>query len=95
VTWLRRRRLPEGRWFLRASALAGPAAFLAIECGWIVTEVGRQPWIVQGVMRTADAATTRPVGWELLATVVIYAGLAVACSWLLLRLGRSNREAGA
>jgi cytochrome bd ubiquinol oxidase subunit I len=94
-TWWRRRRLPESRWFLRAASVAGPAAFLAIECGWIVTEVGRQPWIVQGVMRTADAATTRPVGWELLATIVIYAGLAAACSWLLLRLGRSNREPGA
>jgi len=92
-TWWRRKRLPEGRWFLRAAALGGPAAFLAIECGWIVTEVGRQPWIVQGVMRTADAATTRPVGWELVATVAIYASLGVACSWLLLRLARTNREA--
>jgi cytochrome d ubiquinol oxidase subunit I len=91
-TWWRRHRLPESRWFLRAAAIGGPAAFLAIECGWIVTEVGRQPWIVQGVMRTADAATMRPVGWELVATIVIYAGLAVACSSLLLRLARSNRE---
>ena len=94
LTWWRRKRSPEGRWFLRAVAFAGPAAFLAIECGWMVTEIGRQPWIVQGVMRTRDAATTRPVGWELLATVVIYAALAVACSWLLLRLALKNREPG-
>jgi cytochrome d ubiquinol oxidase subunit I len=91
-TWWRRKRLPEGRWFLRAAAAAGPAAFVAIECGWIVTEVGRQPWIVQGVMRTADAATTRPVGWELVATIVVYTLLGAACSWLLLRLARTNRE---
>ena len=91
-TWWRRKASPEARWFLRAAAAGGPTAFLAIECGWIVTEVGRQPWIVQGVMRTSDAATTRPVGWELVATVAIYALLAVACSWLLLRLARTNRE---
>jgi cytochrome d ubiquinol oxidase subunit I len=88
--WVRKRRLPNVRWFLRAAAVAGPAAFLAIECGWMVTEIGRQPWIVQGVMRTADAVTTRPVGWELVATVLIYLMLGVACTWLLLRLARSS-----
>ena len=51
VGWWRRgrRALPDGRWFLRGAALAGPAAFVALESGWIVTEVGRQPWIVYGV----------------------------------------------
>jgi cytochrome d ubiquinol oxidase subunit I len=88
--WVRKKRLSNARWFLRAAAIAGPAAFLAIECGWMVTEIGRQPWIVQGVMRTADAVTTRPVGWELVATVLIYLMLGVACSWLLLRLARSR-----
>ncbi len=92
-TWWRRKRSPEGRWFLRATMLGGPAAFLAIECGWIVTEVGRQPWIVQGVLRTADAVTTRPVGWELTATIAIYVLLGAACSWLLLRLAGTQREA--
>jgi cytochrome d ubiquinol oxidase subunit I len=88
VRW-RRKRLPEGRWFLRAVLLAGPAAFVAIEAGWIVTEVGRQPWIVQGVMRTADAVTTRPgIVWHLAGTIVVYALLGIACSWLLLRLAR-------
>ena len=43
-------------------------------------------------MRTADASTTRPVGWELLATVVVYLMLGTACSWLLLRLARTTRE---
>ncbi|GBC87394.1 Putative cytochrome bd menaquinol oxidase subunit I [bacterium HR12] len=85
----RRKRLPEGRWFLRAVAAAGPAAFLAIEAGWIVTEVGRQPWIVQGLMRTAEGVTTRPgVQWNLAATIAVYLLLGAACAWLLLRLAR-------
>ena len=72
--WRRgRRALPDGRWFLRAAAVAGPAAFIALEAGWIVTEVGRQPWIVYGQMRTADAVTTRGgIVWWLLATVGTY-----------------------
>jgi cytochrome d ubiquinol oxidase subunit I len=89
VVRLRRGRLPDGRWFLRAAATAGPAAFVAIETGWIVTEVGRQPWIVQGVMRTTDAVTTRPgVGIHLAATVGVYLLLGFACTKLLLLLAR-------
>ncbi len=89
---LRRHRLPDGSWFLRAVAVAGPAAFVAIEAGWIVTEVGRQPWIVQGVMRTADAVTTRPgVGLQLAVTVTTYVLLAFACAKLLLQLARKPR----
>jgi cytochrome d ubiquinol oxidase subunit I len=92
IARLRRRRLPEGRWFLRAAVAAGPAAFIAIEAGWIVTEVGRQPWIVQGVMRTADAVTTRPgLGLHLAATIGVYVLLAVACTKLLLQLARQPR----
>jgi cytochrome d ubiquinol oxidase subunit I len=88
----RRRGAAEGRWFLRAALVAGPAAFLAIEAGWIVTEVGRQPWIVFEQMRTADAVTTHgSVGWWLAATIGIYALLGVACAWLLLRLARVAR----
>ena len=93
VARLRGGRLPDGRWFLRAVAVAGPAAFVAIETGWIVTEVGRQPWIVQGVMRTSEAVTTRPgVGLHLAATIGIYLLLAFACVRLLLRLARSPRD---
>jgi cytochrome d ubiquinol oxidase subunit I len=92
----RNKRLPAGRWFLRAVVLAGPAAFIAIEAGWIVTEVGRQPWIVHEVMRTSEAITTRPgIGWHLAGTIAVYALLGVTCSWLLLRLSRRPaREAG-
>jgi cytochrome d ubiquinol oxidase subunit I len=94
VVALRRRRLPESRWFLRAAVLAGPAAFVAIEAGWIVTEVGRQPWIVQGVMRTSEAVTSRPgVGLHLAATIAIYLALAAASTYLLLRLAKQPRGA--
>nr|WP_290666762.1 cytochrome ubiquinol oxidase subunit I [Ardenticatena sp.] len=60
--WLawRRRRLPDSPWYLKLLVLSAPMGFLAIEFGWIVTEVGRQPWIVYGYMRTADAVTTMP-----------------------------------
>ena len=58
--WWRRRRVPDDRWLLRAVVVAGPLGLIAIEAGWIVTEVGRQPWIIYGVMRTADAVTPMP-----------------------------------
>lgn len=52
--------LPDQKWFLRLVVLAGPLGFVALEAGWVVTEVGRQPWIVRGFMRTADAVTPMP-----------------------------------
>jgi cytochrome d ubiquinol oxidase subunit I len=89
VRW-RRRRLPESIWFDRALVLAGPAAVVALICGWVVTEVGRQPWVVYGIMRT-DAAVTGaggvPVGFGLLA--LVYAGLLGATWWILRRLSRA------
>ena len=57
VAWWRRRDIPQTPWFLRATAVSGVASIVALECGWIVTEVGRQPWIVYEVMRTEDAVT--------------------------------------
>jgi cytochrome d ubiquinol oxidase subunit I len=89
----RRRRVPDSRWFLRLAVISGVAGFAAVEAGWMVTEVGRQPWVVQGMMRTADAVTSRPgVVWHLTATVTIYGLLGVACAWLLLRLSRTPPE---
>ncbi|MEO8449197.1 MAG: cytochrome ubiquinol oxidase subunit I [Gemmatimonadota bacterium] len=63
VAWRRWRRPNEWlrpRWFLTALMVAGPLGFIALEAGWIVTEVGRQPWIIYGVMRTADTVTPMP-----------------------------------
>ncbi|MCI0533758.1 MAG: cytochrome ubiquinol oxidase subunit I [Verrucomicrobiales bacterium] len=56
-SWLRRHSLPDSKWLLRTLVAAGPLGFIAIEAGWFVTELGRQPWIIYGVMRT-DAAVT-------------------------------------
>lgn len=55
--WWRKRTLPDNRWLLRGLVAAGPLGFIAIEAGWVVTEVGRQPWIIYGILRTADAVT--------------------------------------
>jgi cytochrome bd ubiquinol oxidase subunit I len=56
----KRRGLPDQKFFLRAVVFSGPLGFIAIEAGWMVTELGRQPWIIYGVMRTADAVTPMP-----------------------------------
>jgi cytochrome d ubiquinol oxidase subunit I len=83
---LRKRDLGENRWLLRAVALGAPFGFLAIEAGWTVTEVGRQPWIVYGMLRTADAVTPMPglivpfLGFSLL-----YCFLGIIVTWLLYR----------
>jgi cytochrome d ubiquinol oxidase subunit I len=93
ATWWRRRRLPRSRWFFRAVVAAGPLAVVALECGWIATEVGRQPWIVYEVMRTSEAVTAVggiPVGLGLIA--LVYVGLAVGCALVLPRLARDRAE---
>ena len=60
LAWWRRRDLPRSPWFLRACAGAGVLAMLALEAGWVMTEVGRQPWVVYGYLRTAEAVTHAP-----------------------------------
>ena len=60
LAWRRRREAPVSPWFHRAAVAAGFAAPLALEAGWVVTEVGRQPWIVWRVMRVCEAVTTAP-----------------------------------
>src|SRR6266446_8038446 len=66
-------------WFLRAGAVAGVAAVVALECGWIVTEVGRQPWTVYKLLRTEDAVTGATGIWLTLAVaLVLYTALGVA-----------------
>jgi cytochrome d ubiquinol oxidase subunit I len=85
----RRGRLPRSRWFYRALVAAGPLSVVALIAGWVTTEVGRQSWIVYGVMRTADAVTGAhaiPIGYGTL--VVVYLGLAAAVGWLLRRFSR-------
>jgi cytochrome d ubiquinol oxidase subunit I len=93
LVWWRRRELPEGRWFLRVVAALGPLSVVALISGWVTTEVGRQPWVVYGRMRTEEAVTGAggiPLGYA--ALVVIYAALAAATWWLLRRLARTPLE---
>jgi cytochrome d ubiquinol oxidase subunit I len=92
IAWWRKRDIPQTKWFLRATAVSGVAAVVALECGWIVTEVGRQPWIVYNVMRTEDAVTQADGVWVTFALVVLlYAVLGGA---LVVTCGRW-RDAGA
>jgi cytochrome bd ubiquinol oxidase subunit I len=93
VVWWRRRALPDGRWFLRIVTAFGPLSVVALIAGWVTTEVGRQPWVVYGHMRTEEAVTGAdgiPLGYA--ALVVIYIGLAAATVWLLRRLARTPLE---
>jgi cytochrome bd ubiquinol oxidase subunit I len=93
--WSRWRRgaLPTSAWFYRAVVVAGPLGIVALISGWIVTEVGRQPWIVYELMRTEQAVTGAegiPVGYATLA--VVYAGLIAVVLFLLRRLAREGSE---
>jgi cytochrome d ubiquinol oxidase subunit I len=93
-TWWRRRRMPESPWFLRAVAVSGVAAVVALEAGWVTTEVGRQPWIVYGLMRTSDAVSPAPglfAGFY--AVVVIYLLLTALTVFVLRRLARTGETA--
>lgn len=90
VARVRRRPLPESRWFFRAVVAAGPLALIALVAGWTVTEVGRQPWVVYHYMRTSEAVTGAdgiPVGYGTLA--LVYVGVAAATAWVLRRLARA------
>jgi cytochrome d ubiquinol oxidase subunit I len=85
--------LPRTPWFYRAVVLAGPAALVALICGWFVTEIGRQPWIVYEFMRVEEAVTGAqgiPIGYATL--VVVYAGLIVIALYMLRRLARTPPE---
>ena len=84
VLAVRKRDLTSNRWLLRAVAIATPFGFIATEAGWTVTEVGRQPWIIYNVMRTADAVTPMPgLLVPFLVFTALYLLLAVIVLWLL------------
>lgn len=84
--WRNKRNLPQNKWLLRSLVLLAPAGMIAIEAGWTVTEVGRQPWIIYGVMRTKDAVTPMPgLVVPFLFFTALYILLAIAVAWLLYR----------
>jgi cytochrome d ubiquinol oxidase subunit I len=94
--WWRRRQLPPQRLFWLAGALSGLAAIGALECGWVVTEVGRQPWVVYRLLTTSQAATTNSgvVVASLSAVIVVYAVLGVSTIVILRMLARRWRGDG-
>ncbi|WP_270887049.1 cytochrome ubiquinol oxidase subunit I [Pedococcus sp. 5OH_020] len=89
--WRRRDPL-EHRWVLRFAAVAGPLAVLTLESGWVATEVGRQPWVVYGVLRTTQAAGSNSgLWWLLAATMVVYAGMTTGAVVVLRSMARRWR----
>jgi cytochrome bd ubiquinol oxidase subunit I len=96
LAWRKRRRqggwsLPDQRWFLRTVVLAAPLGFIAIEAGWTLTEVGRQPFIIVGIMRTAEAVTPVPyLTIPLFTFTLVYLFLAFVVVFLLLRQFRQS-----
>ena len=89
----RRGTLLGGRAYLTAWVVMIPSGFAALLTGWWVAEVGRQPWVVQGLMRTAQAASKVPVGSvlaSLITFVVVYLGIFGAGLWYLVKLFRDG-----
>ena len=92
--WWRKRDLPQTKWFLRAVAVSGVSGIVALECGWIVTEVGRQPWVVYEVMRTKDAVTGASGVWVTFTLVLLlYTVLGIATVLTLQAMARRWRTA--
>lgn len=90
LAWVRRRdRLP--RALLLGLVVSAPLGFLAIEFGWIVTEVGRQPWIIHGLMRTEDAVSPMPgLVAPFVTFTLVYLGLGFVVTYLMLRQVRAT-----
>ena len=95
AVWLFKRRNPEGKWFLRIAAISGVLSVIAMEAGWVVTEVGRQPWIVVGEMKVTEAATSNEGVWiTFLVIAGLYVGVAVTLVLILRAMSRRFRERG-
>ena len=95
ASWIFRRRMPTSRWFLRAAASAGVLAVVTLEAGWVVTEVGRQPWVVYNLMRVEDAATANTGVWiTFIVVVLLYLTLAVTTIAVLRAMSLRFRRSG-
>ncbi|HEX2972175.1 MAG TPA: cytochrome ubiquinol oxidase subunit I [Tepidisphaeraceae bacterium] len=93
--WRRRERTMAIRPLMWAIVVAGPLGFIALEAGWVVTEVGRQPWVINGILRTRDAVTpSTAVPPIFYGFVVLYAVLAITVIVLLRRLARPEQSGG-
>ena len=86
IALLKKKNWAGSKWMLKLFVIATPMGFLALEAGWTVTEVGRQPWIIYGVMRTADAVTPMPgIAYSFYLFTAVYISLAIIVSLLLFR----------
>ena len=95
LSWIFRRRMPTNKLFLGAAAASGVLAVIAMEAGWIVTEVGRQPWIVYNIMKVEDAVTGNTAVWiSFGAVVVLYLAVGVTTVLVLRGMSRRFRRAG-
>lgn len=95
VAWLKRNTPETSRGFLRFLIWCIPLPYLALELGWTVTEIGRQPWIVYGVMKTTDAASRvagYQVGLSLAAFTLVYTVLGIVCFYLIFKYARKGPE---
>ena len=93
LSWIFRRDIPKTKWFLRIAAGCGVLSVLVMEAGWVVTEVGRQPWIVRNYMKVEDAATGNTGVWAtFIAVVLLYLGVGVTTILVLRGMSRRWRE---
>jgi cytochrome d ubiquinol oxidase subunit I len=89
----KRKTIQDYPWFLKILPWLIPLPYIAIQAGWIVAEVGRQPWIVYGLMRTSDAVspvTTGQVGVSLVALTLLYTLLGIVGFWIIIRYARKG-----
>lgn len=92
-----RRKLYDWRWLHRAALVMGPSGFAAVLAGWITTEVGRQPWTIYGLLRTADSASpldAPAVATSLVAFIVVYFAVFGAGTWYILKLMSKSPKPG-
>ena len=95
IAWLKRKNPENSPGFLKLLIYCIPLPYIALTLGWTVTEVGRQPWIVYGMMKTTDAASSvgaSQVGLSLLAFTVVYSLLGIACFYLLIKNARKGPD---
>jgi cytochrome d ubiquinol oxidase subunit I len=86
IALLKKKNWLDSKWLLKLFVIATPMGYIALEAGWTVTEVGRQPWIIYGVMRTADAVTPMPgIAYSFYLFTAVYISLALIVSVLLFR----------
>jgi cytochrome d ubiquinol oxidase subunit I len=96
ASWVFKRRMPKSKLFLWIAAASGVLAVVTLEAGWVVTEVGRQPWIVRNYMKVEDAATANTGVWiTFVAVLLVYLGLAVTLILVLRQMSRRWREGDA